>query len=172
MASSSLYHDDIVLWSEEQSNVLRRMAQTRRDLPNELDIENVAEEIESVGRSELASGESFLRLFMLHLIKIASLPDSSAVPHWRDEARNFRADALTRFASSMGQRLNLDRAWSFAREQALESVADHCEPAVDLPQKCPWNVGQLVQQKADLDGLIAVLSLSGTQVQSGRQRSD
>ena len=74
MAHSSLYDDDIVLWSEEQAEVIRRLGRTRRDLPNDLDIDNVAEEIESVGRSEMASMESFLRLLMLRLIKIAWCP--------------------------------------------------------------------------------------------------
>ena len=40
---SDLYEDDILLWSEHQAEALRRRA------ANEIDWENVAEEIESVG---------------------------------------------------------------------------------------------------------------------------
>src|SRR5687768_8938258 len=111
MTGSTLYDDDILLWSEQQAEIIRRLRATQRDLPNELDLENVAEEIESVGRSEMASVESFLRLLMLHLIKIASAPASPAVTHWREEALNFAADALTRFSPSMTQRIDLERAW-------------------------------------------------------------
>lgn len=70
MSGSTLYDDDILLWSEQQAAAIRRLAPTRRDLPNELDIENVAEEIESVGRSELAAVESHLQLIFVHLIKL------------------------------------------------------------------------------------------------------
>ena len=52
MAQSALYDEDILLWSEQQAEVIRRLARTRRDLPNELDVENVAEEIESLARSD------------------------------------------------------------------------------------------------------------------------
>ena len=52
---STLYDDDILLWSEQQAAAIRRLGRSAREIPNELDIENVAEEIESVGRSELAA---------------------------------------------------------------------------------------------------------------------
>ncbi len=157
MSHPALYDDDIVLWSEEQAEIIRRLGRTRRDLPNELDIENVAEEIESVGRSEMASVESFLRLLMLHLIKLASAPDSPAAAHWRDEARNFAADALIRFAPSMVQRIDVERAWRLARDQAVASLADHGDAMAPLPPRCPWTVEELVHHPIDLDRLLSRL---------------
>jgi hypothetical protein len=47
---SDLYEDDILLWSEHQAEALRRRA------TNEIDWENVAEEIEAIGRSERNGG--------------------------------------------------------------------------------------------------------------------
>src|SRR5829696_10355973 len=44
MDRRSLYDDDIYAWTQQQAEALRRLAETRRDLPNELDLENVAEE--------------------------------------------------------------------------------------------------------------------------------
>ena len=46
MSQTALYDEDILLWSERQAEIVRRLGRTRRDLPNEFDIENVAEEIE------------------------------------------------------------------------------------------------------------------------------
>jgi Domain of unknown function DUF29 len=54
---SSIYDEDILVWSERQASVLRSL-QSRRDLPNELDLEHVAEEIEDVGRSELNAAQA------------------------------------------------------------------------------------------------------------------
>ena len=51
MGDRTLYDEDILVWSEQQAAALRSLA-SRRDLPNELDLANVIEEIEDVGRSE------------------------------------------------------------------------------------------------------------------------
>jgi Domain of unknown function DUF29 len=45
------YDDDFLAWSEQQAAALRGLA-GRRGLPNELDLEHVAEEIEDLGRAE------------------------------------------------------------------------------------------------------------------------
>ena len=157
MTGQTLYDDDIVLWSEQQAEIIRRLGATRRDLPNELDVENVAEEIESVGRSETASVESFLRLLLLHLIKIAWAPDSSAVPHWRDEAENFSAEALTRFAPSMAQRIDLDRPWRLACRQAGASLSRDGELVPVLPAACPFSIDELVREAPDIPALLLKL---------------
>jgi hypothetical protein len=157
MSGSTFYDEDFLLWSEEQAELIRRLGRTRRDLPNELDIENVAEEVESAGRSEMVSVESFLRLMMIHLIKIASVPNSPAVAHWDDEARNFRADALTRFAPSMVQRIDLSRAWRLACEQTASSLAKEGDPVLALPSACPFTVEQLVREPLDPGALLVRL---------------
>jgi hypothetical protein len=46
MRSDSLYDDDILLWSEQQAAVPRKLAHARPAPLNELGIENVAQEIE------------------------------------------------------------------------------------------------------------------------------
>ena len=65
-----LYDTDILAWSQRQAAVLRDLA-ARRDLPNELDLDHVAEEIEDVGRSELNAVQSFIRLCLVHIVKAA-----------------------------------------------------------------------------------------------------
>jgi len=57
MDRPSLYDDDIVTWAEEQAAALRALG-TRSDLSNAVDWANVAEEIESVGRSHLRACSS------------------------------------------------------------------------------------------------------------------
>ena len=46
---SGLYDEDIVLWSEQQADLLRRHAAGERANSADLDWENIVEEIESVG---------------------------------------------------------------------------------------------------------------------------
>ncbi|WP_227439667.1 DUF29 family protein [Methylobacterium sp. W2] len=68
MDQPSLYDDDIVSWTEQQAAALRVLAR-RPDLSKMLDWENVAEEIESVGRSQVQAVESLLVQTLAHLLK-------------------------------------------------------------------------------------------------------
>jgi hypothetical protein len=68
----SLYQQDICLWSREQSAALRKAAGAGSNLP--IDWENVAEEIESLGRSERSSLRSQIRRVLEHLMKLQASP--------------------------------------------------------------------------------------------------
>jgi hypothetical protein len=60
------YEEDFYAWSQHQAAILRRLAAgARAGLPNDLDLENVAEEIEGVGRSELAAVRSQLSVMLV-----------------------------------------------------------------------------------------------------------
>ncbi len=96
-----LYWQDILVWSERQAELLRRVAGGER--VNDVDWDHVIEEIEDVGSSELHSVQSLLRHGMVHLLKIVAWPDAQPVEHWRSEVPGFLADANMRFAPSMRQ---------------------------------------------------------------------
>lgn len=115
-AARTLYDDDILLWSEQQAELIRALGR-RRDLPNALDTENVAEEIESVGRSELAAVKSLIRRILFHLMKLAVEPEAEAARRWRAEIAGFCAEMRRRYAPSMRQRIDLDGLWRSALEQ-------------------------------------------------------
>src|SRR2546428_5722022 len=111
MGNSTIYDEDILLWSEQQAAAIRKLGRRGRNVPNELDIENVADEIESVGRSELAAVKSHIRLLFLHLIKLVVETISEAAPHWRREIVAFHSEIIARYASSMRQRIDADELW-------------------------------------------------------------
>lgn len=71
MDRRSLYDEDIYARAQQQAAALRRLGETRRDLPNELDLENVSEEIEEFGSNRKDAAESFIRLILVHLVKLA-----------------------------------------------------------------------------------------------------
>jgi hypothetical protein len=62
-SASPPYELDGYGWAMAQAQLIR---ERRFD---ELDIENIAQEIESVGKSEKSSGESALRVLMMHILK-------------------------------------------------------------------------------------------------------
>ncbi len=57
------YEDDFALWSAEQAAFIRAGKFDR------VDLENVAEEIESLGKSDKRQIRSRLQVLMLHLLK-------------------------------------------------------------------------------------------------------
>jgi hypothetical protein len=163
MSDQTLYDDDILLWSEQQAELIRRLGQTRRDLPNDFDVENVAEEIESVGRSELAAVESYLQLVLLHLIKIVVELGSESVRHWRSEIAGFHANARRRYAPSMRQRIDLDEIWRAAREQAILGYGEEtARAAAELGADCPIALDDLVGERIDVFALAERVGESGT----------
>jgi hypothetical protein len=151
MTGRSLYDQDILLWSEQQAAALRRLGETRPNLPNELDIENIAEEIESLGRSELAAVKSQLRLMLSHLIKLSAEPESDAARHWHVEVFGFHRELHDRYAPSMRQRIELVDIWRSASKQArlaYQGTAQQ-QAVADLPVDCPFTLDDLLIDEID-----------------------
>ncbi|MGH6801721.1 MAG: DUF29 domain-containing protein [Methylocella sp.] len=159
--NSTLYDDDILLWSEQQAAAIRKLQETARGIPNELDIENVAEEIESVGRSELAAVESNLQLIFVHLIKLIAEPQGYPQRHWRSEIFAFHFRANRRYSPSMRQRINIDEVWRSAREQvSLAHEGEAQRRIMSLSERSPISVDELLAEKIDSEALLARLQTS------------
>jgi hypothetical protein len=60
---SNLYDEDVIAWAEQQSRLLRSRQWSQ------LDIDNIAEEIEDVGKSEKRELQSRMCVLMAHLLK-------------------------------------------------------------------------------------------------------
>jgi Domain of unknown function DUF29 len=68
--NKTLYEQDFVLWSTEQGRAIRKAASARLNTPAPIDWENVAEEIETLGRSERSALRSHLLVIAEHLISL------------------------------------------------------------------------------------------------------
>ncbi len=158
MGGSTLYDDDILLWSEQQAAAIRRLRDGRITVPNELDIDNVAEEIESVGRSELAAVESHIELILVHLVKLVAAPETEPARHWRGELAAFHSGLRRRFVPSMRSRIDMSTLWSDARAQ-VEMGGNAAEQAMiaELPGDCPLMLDDLLGPRLDLGTLEALL---------------
>lgn len=152
----SLYDADILLWSEQQADLLRRLARGER-VNDAVDWENVIEEVGDVGRSEFNSVASLLEVALTHLLLAHASPRPEPVGHWRSEARTALAGAARRYAPSMGPRLDLGELWSLAVTAARDKLAADGGPARPLPADCPFAVQDLVQRVPDLDALLGRL---------------
>jgi hypothetical protein len=138
---ADLYDTDILLWSERQADLLRRLAAGER-VNDQVDWENVAEEVEAVGRSERRACESYLLQALLHDLKARAWPQSSEVPHWRIAAHAFRYEAAKAFAPSMRQRIDVAALYREALRR-LPSVVDGQAP-LPVPQTCPVTLDEML----------------------------
>ncbi len=147
-----LYERDVLIWSERQADLLRRLAAGER--VNEMvDWPNVIEELEAVGRSELRSCKSLLRRSLVHLLKLAAWRDSKAASHWRGEIIGFLADAQYGFSPSMRQRIVLGDLYARALRQVRAGTDDAGEPRT-LPEACPFALDDLLDANADVKTLV------------------
>jgi Domain of unknown function DUF29 len=138
---SNLYDSDILVWSEYQTGLLRRLAAGER-VNDQIDWENVVEEIESVGREQLHAVESLLFQALLHVLKADGWPHSRDVEYWRADARGFRAQARRRFAPSMRQKLDVANLYDDALK-ALPAIMGGQPPLPPLAT-CPFTLDELL----------------------------
>ena len=139
----SEYDTDILEWSEHQGALLRRLANGELVNSAELDWPNIAEEIESVGRSEVDAVESLLRTLLAHMLKQRAWPNSPSVTGWQKEALLFQRQARRKYRASMRQKIDLAELYVDAVLMLPETIDG--QPPLPVPEQCP----------VTLDGLLA-----------------
>ncbi len=137
-----LYDTDILQWSRDQADLLRRLASGDRVNAAAPDWPNIIEEIESVGNEQLHACESHLMQALIHILQVQAWPTSGEVPHWEAEARGFRDDAADRYTPSMRQRINLDRIHRRALRRLPASIDG--QPPRPVPDQCPMTLDELL----------------------------
>ena len=85
-----LYEEDTVAWSKNQAAALRAAA--RGGSNQELDWENLAEEIESLGKSERRELASRISTIIEHLVKLAHSPANDPRGGWQQTIRRERGE--------------------------------------------------------------------------------
>jgi hypothetical protein len=140
---SDLYETDIVTWSERQAALLRRLA-AGEQVNEQIDWDNVVEEIESVGRSEVKAVRSALFQALLHDLKAEAWPLSPYVDHWRAEAVRARGDAADDFTESMRPRINLALIYRRAL-RAMPATIDGLPP-LPVPEACPVTLDEMLAE--------------------------
>ena len=138
--TSSLYDRDFSAWSESQARSLRK-----RNV-SDLDWDNLAEEIETLGRSERSEIRSRLVVLLLHLLKWQYQP-AKRKPGWKAsivEARDQLGRQLKENPSLKSYPASvLDKSYEIARLRA----ADETELAVEsFPEQCPYLVERILDE--------------------------
>jgi Domain of unknown function DUF29 len=146
MPDGPRYDDDFYAWTQHQGMVLRTMAVA----DNRFDRENVAEEIEDLGRSERDAARSQIRRVIEHLLKLAYSPAERPRFDWMASIAEARAalgdkisPTLRRNAEVMLAKLSGD-----GRRQAelsLRTYGEH-QAAEKLPHSSPYSLDDIFRE--------------------------
>jgi hypothetical protein len=137
-AKSLLYERDFYAWSREQAELLRagKLA--------EADVEHIAEEIDSMGRTEKRELISRLSVLLLHLLKWRHQPGKRG-PSWEASIRVQRNRLADHLDDNPSLKPLLPKALVSAyRDAALEATAETGLPGATFSEACPWTVEQVL----------------------------
>jgi hypothetical protein len=141
MSNQQLHDQDFYAWANEQAGLLRA------GRLSEADIEHIAEEIESLGKSEKRELVSRLRVLLLHLLKWQFQPSHRSVS-WEVSIANNRDQLAVHLDDNPSLRTAIPAAMTQAYRYASREAASGTglSKAV-FPQSCPWSYEQMM----DLD---------------------
>jgi hypothetical protein len=144
----SLYETDYYAWTRQQAAELRRLAKAGTD--STLDLKNLAEEVESLGRSDLATVRSQLRRIIEHLLKLEHSPSVEPRIGWQEsiiEARDVIPDVMTATLRREVE-TGLAKTYEQGRRRADAALRKHgeAEVAKALPERCPYSFEDIIRQ--------------------------
>ena len=137
MASNqSLYTQDFYAWANEQAKLLREGKIAQADIPN------IAEEIESMGRSERRELISRLTVLLLHLLKWKYQPSLQG-GNWEISIREQRRRTLEHLDENPSLKASLDEIMRAAYNNAIGDA--ELQTGLErgaFPAVCPWSFDQ------------------------------
>jgi len=132
------YEVDFFAWSQDQGKRLREIR------PNSIDWENVAEEIETLGRSEKRSIESNLGVVLLHLLKWQYQP-SGRDNSWRASIAEHRKCIRRDMKDSPSLRRYPGEVLAEEYETARLGASGETQlPETAFPEICPYTIEEIL----------------------------
>jgi hypothetical protein len=134
------YDRDFYSWLMEQARHLRAGRW------NALDRDNLAEEIESLGREQFNKLESALRVLLLHMLKWDHQPDRRS-RSWSLSIRQQRLDLDDVIADNPGLKSRIAEAVTRAyRKARLEAAKETGLDEESFPDACPYSWDDIVSR--------------------------
>ena len=120
---AQLYEEDFVRWTEQQAAALRQAAGLRLGTNLPLDWENLAEEIDSLGRSLKHELRSRLMVILEHLLKLEHSPAVDPRSGWMDTIARERLVIEDLLQESPSLKNDLERVIEQAKSRAIRLAA-------------------------------------------------
>ncbi|MFB2938415.1 DUF29 domain-containing protein [Aerosakkonemataceae cyanobacterium BLCC-F154] len=136
----SLYDRDFYLWIEETLRLLREGKLA------EIDIANLIEEIEDMGKSQKQAVRSNLIVLLMHLLKYKYQPEKRS-GSWKYTIREHRRRLIEAFEDSPSLRNYLAEVFDKCYQNARKEAADETElPLHIFPSESPFTPEQTLDE--------------------------
>lgn len=136
-----LYARDFYTWTRRQADLLRS------GLFEKIDVANLIEEIETLGRSEAAALESAYRLICLHQLKRLVQPERASSRSWTNTFIRERLHAARVLRDNPGlksrRRALFESAYADARKEAAGETS---RPLALVPETAPFTLAQIMDE--------------------------
>ena len=133
------YENDFYSWTQEQAELLKH------GRFSELDIANIIEEVESMGRSEKRELESRLTILLLHLLKW-KYQDVRRGRSWQLSIDEQRIQFEKTLNENPGLKPQLDEILKKAYKLAVIKAARETIISKSIfPESCPWTLAQFIE---------------------------
>ena len=134
----SLYDQDFYQWTQEQAALLKAGTLAQ------LDIENLIEEVESMGRSEKRELVSRLTVLLAHMLKWDYQPSRQG-KSWENTIKVQRIDIRQVLKDSPGLKHQFEDIVYLAYEKAVIFASDETDlPETAFPETCPYTIEQIM----------------------------
>ena len=134
-----LYKIDNSLWLEETIKLLKE------NRFNELDLDNLIEELDILGKSQYQAVKSWLYRIIIHLLLLEywTLEYDRNYRHWLSEIDAFRFDLNSSLTTNYKNKLAEEL--QFIYRKAVKYVVNKSGLNIDnFPLECPYNLVQLL----------------------------
>ncbi len=140
---AGLYDRDFYRWCLAEARALRKLAALRTELPVPLDLDNLAEEIESLGKSQARELFSRYVVILLHLLKWRHQPQRRS-RSWRSTIATQRVELadLLAMSPSLRRRRSAEIARAYAAARKLAAIETGL-PVDTFPETCPFTPDQV-----------------------------
>jgi hypothetical protein len=138
---AKLYDTDFVRWTEEQAAALRA------GRFNALDLENLGEEIESLGKRDRRRLKSRLTVLIMHLLKWGYQPQRRSGA-WESTIRTQRAEVRQLLDDSPSLHREVPAVVAERYELARRNAAAETGlPLAIFPTDCPFTVDEILAEE-------------------------
>lgn len=134
------YDKDFFKWTKMQANLLKK-----RKLDS-LDIDNLIEEIESLGKSDKRSLRSHIIILLIHLLKKKYQPKGQGnSSSWEASINNSGLEIKLILEDSPSLKRELNSIFQNCYQYAREKAAFETKLAIEtLPEECPWKLQEIL----------------------------
>jgi len=134
-----LYEHDFFAWTQTTATLIRQGKW------RDLDAEALAEEVESLGKSQHRELGSRLDILVMHLLKYC-YQDTERSGSWRSTIRTQRRELrrLLQQNPSLRPLVSMTIADGYA-DARLEASDETSLPLVTFPETCPWTAAQVLE---------------------------